>query len=83
MLAIANQIGLNERAFSACLAGTMRGRVKEDSDSAAILGIRVTPTFLIGRIQSPHQVVVTHAMSGAKKINDFARALDALLAGTN
>lgn len=50
---------------------------RKDADSSG-LGLRVTPTFFIGRVDG-HQLVNAYKLSGVKTYEDFSRIIEALL----
>jgi protein-disulfide isomerase len=68
----AQELGLNITAFSACLADhRYQETVIADSEFAADLGIRSTPTFFINGL----------AIIGAQPLEVFEKVIDAELAG--
>jgi protein-disulfide isomerase len=68
----AQELGLNITAFSACLADhRYQETVIADSEFAADLGIRSTPTFFINGL----------AIVGAQPLEVFEKVIDAELAG--
>lgn len=76
----ARQLGLVVPAFDACLNdGRSAAAVKADADAAARLGVTSTPTLLVGRLTAKGLMQVTTVINGARPLEDFARAIDALL----
>jgi protein-disulfide isomerase len=76
-----SEIGLDEEEFTSCLAdASIRDRVVRDLAEATRLGIRSTPTVLIGPMDSVALVRVQQVVSGARNIQDFVSALDAAIA---
>jgi protein-disulfide isomerase len=67
LLAHGRSLGLREPEFVACLDSEERLRkVEADATYAKSLGVRVTPTFFVGRL-SPDGVVATTRITGAKE----------------
>lgn len=82
-VAEANTLGLRVPDFESCLAGATLPRIRTQMAEAARSGVTSTPTFLIGRIESPQSVRVLYRMRGAQPYSNFARALkDALASKT-
>jgi protein-disulfide isomerase len=68
----AQELGLNITAFSACLADhRYQETIIADSEFAADLGIRSTPTFFINGL----------AIVGAQPLEVFEKVIDAELSG--
>jgi len=67
----AKEIGLDEREFSACLSSDeARAIVQKDMALAPSLGVRATPTFIIGET----------AITGAQPYDTFRQAIEIELA---
>jgi protein-disulfide isomerase len=76
LLAHAQDIGLRLPDFRTCLAGAMLPRIRTQMAEAARAGVSSTPTFLIGRIESPGTVRVLYRLRGAQPYPVFVRALE-------
>ena len=73
-LALANQLGLDQDVFNNCIETEKYGStVLSDTESAQLLGVRSTPTFLING-----QFLV-----GAQPFEAFDQIIKAQLAGQN
>ena len=79
LLAYANEVGVDAKAFELCMNGLAPTSVRTDSTLASELGVTSTPTFLFGRRQSDGRVRVLEVTSGVIPIRDFRRTLDRLL----
>jgi protein-disulfide isomerase len=75
----ARDLDLDSQRFSTCLDGEAIASVRKDMATAKALRITGTPTFLIGHIQPDGRVKVTHLLSGARPVAQFAGILDSLL----
>ena len=73
---LAASIGLQKPAVAECLGknGAIDS-VKRDSDEAASLGVRGTPTFFIGRVEPNGRVRVTQRLVGAQAVDSFRTAV--------
>jgi protein-disulfide isomerase len=78
---LAAALGLDEKRFADCIPSA-DSVIRADSEEAARLGIRATPTFLIGALDSSG-VVVHEVLVGAVQREDFARALERSLEATS
>ena len=78
LLQRATRLALDAQSFEACLDQESR-RVRDDIAEATALKITGTPTFLIGTLKV-NRVHVRHRVEGARPIDVFQTALDALLA---
>jgi protein-disulfide isomerase len=76
----ATKLRLDVPSFTACLQNGSAARVQRDVTAARALGVNVTPTFLIGRIQADGTILVTQRIEGAKSLAAFQSVLDPLLA---
>jgi protein-disulfide isomerase len=65
-------------AFAACLAGQTAAKVRADAAAAATAFVTVTPTFLIGRVQPDGRVKILRRITGAKRLDEFRVAIDAV-----
>jgi protein-disulfide isomerase len=70
--------GIDIQQFSECVRGDGGVRVKQDLAAARVLGLAVTPTFLIGR-QVGGAVKVQQIVTGARDVDVFTSALESLL----
>ena len=76
-------LGLNMDAFEACLAeGTKADVIRRSLDLGRQVGIRGTPSFLIGlsRPDEPLVLMPTYAIRGAQPPEVFIKVIDELLA---
>jgi protein-disulfide isomerase len=65
--------------YQSCMARADDAHISRDSDLATQLGLRGTPVFYIGTINSRGLVDVTANLSGAQPEAPIAAALDAAL----
>ena len=73
-------LGLDMAAFDKCLKDdSVRARVQASVDEAGVLGIRATPTFLLGTRLADGRIKVTQAIAGARSIDAFVKQLDSVL----
>jgi protein-disulfide isomerase len=78
---IASALKLDLAAFRNCLKDPAElEEIQKDMNDAEStgLGVRVTPTFYIGRVEG-NQLVNAYKLSGVKTYEDFSRILEALL----
>lgn len=75
----ATKLGLDGKAFHACLTGEMSTRIEASMQEAARLSVISTPTFLIGTVEGD-DVRVTARLAGAKSEATFSDAIDRALA---
>lgn len=73
--------GLDTQQFRNCLASGVEKRIRADIKSATQLGVRSTPSFLIGRLVPGGKLQASRAIRGARPIEEFWRALDEALSG--
>ncbi len=80
--AYAKAIGLNLSVFEGCMdSGKHVKRIRKDIASAVDVGIRGTPTFLLGYTESdPSKVKAVKMLRGAQPYRQFQQAFDQLLA---
>ncbi|ABZ77058.1 DSBA oxidoreductase [Shewanella halifaxensis HAW-EB4] len=77
---IASNLSLDMTKFNACLADEqMLNKVQQDVAYGSSLGIRGTPSFVIGRVENG-QLISPKLIVGAQSYQTFARLLDELLA---
>lgn len=75
----AQAAGLNLTTFRKCLGGEAKPRVDEDVESGKLVGLKGTPTFLVGRVQADGKVRVERVLTGAVPIAEFAKVLAPLV----
>jgi protein-disulfide isomerase len=71
----ARQIGMNIAEFESCMSSIGPEYVSRDVAEGMRLGVRVTPTFFIGRIEQGDRIKVLRRISGAESFATFATAL--------
>lgn len=71
-------VGIDAKAFETCLGGDVKATVDADRRHAEGLGIRGTPTFYVGGVQSAG-LRVTKVVVGAKPTAEFISAIEAVL----
>jgi protein-disulfide isomerase len=75
---LGRELGLDEAKFTACLGDVSRQQlIMRDIGEARGLGITVTPSFMIGRIQGDALIVASMA-KGAASFDAFAREIEEL-----
>jgi protein-disulfide isomerase len=74
----AAQIGLDVRAFEACVP-KIDALVEEDVQLANSLGITGTPAFILGKIGPDGLVKASKTIRGAQPLEVFTKELDALV----
>jgi len=73
-------LGIEPRPWQLCLEDPATlNRIREDVATASALNIAATPFFLIGLIEAGG-VRVKRIISGARPVEDFVTAVDAVLA---
>lgn len=75
----ADELGLSDAAFQACLRGTTSARIREDLAEAARVGAKATPTFLIGRRNEDREVRVIRKIQGAQPFEVYEAAVNEVL----
>lgn len=78
-------LGLDASVFNACLDGDKYAeQIGSDGAEARKLGIRGTPSFMLGKTDStdPNKVKATKLIRGAVSLAVFTKAIDELLNGT-
>jgi protein-disulfide isomerase len=71
----ARRSGLDMQRLGTCRTNEGVERVREDAALATRLGIRATPTFLVGTVRGDGQVDVKEVMSGAQQPEQFEKVL--------
>jgi protein-disulfide isomerase len=80
---VSSATGLNVAALKRCIqSGEGADQVKRETEEAKALGIRGTPTFLLGQVQATGQVKPHSMFSGWRSIQYFKSALDDLVSRT-
>jgi protein-disulfide isomerase len=74
-------IGLDLQAYEDCLEGATLPRIRAQRDWADRAGVRSTPSFYIGRIESQNNVRALYKLAGAQPYEAFANLLRQVLAG--
>lgn len=78
LLKHARELGLNVQRFQACLNdGKYRQQIQADQANAAALGIRGTPTFVIGRVEDGWLEGLS--VTGARSVPFFQQEIEAML----
>lgn len=79
----AEALGLNRAGFEECLAsGRHAEKIRSDLKDGMKLGIRGTPTFLVGATDSDRDTVkIVNALRGAQSYAAFKQLLDSVLTG--
>ncbi|MDF2154569.1 thioredoxin domain-containing protein [Vibrio sp. CAU 1672] len=79
----ATEMSLDMAKFSTCIEDPkMMDRIEKDIELASSLGIRGTPSFIIGRIEN-NQLINPRLVVGAQDYQVFASLLDELLTKEN
>lgn len=77
LLARAKAIGLDEGRFNACMAaGEGTNQVRSDIQSAELLKLSGTPTFLVCRRENDGRVKPVALLTGSQPFSAFATAID-------
>ena len=76
VLTRAPALGLDATLLTECLAENPAAAVRRDIAAAREIGIRSTPTFLVGTVQSDGKILVTDRISGAVDLATFRLSLD-------
>ena len=83
LLALAVQTGAQRHQIVGCLESIGRRTIKENVDWARSLGVRSTPSFLIGLRQADGRVKVTRTAQGALSAGELSAMIDAASAPTS
>ena len=71
--------GMNPEAFSSCLGDSqVTATIRADVSTARALGVRSTPTFLLGSRLPDGRFKALRWLSGARDVKTFAEAFDEL-----
>ncbi len=81
LVEFASDVGVARASLVKCLDGEASAAVAADETMGRVFGVAGTPTFFIGRVDGERQgvVTVTGRLSGARPLQDFARAIDVAL----
>ena len=79
LVAHARALGLDGKAFDACLGGRMVDKVRADASLAREHEVSATPTFFVGAVRSDGRVRVVQRLSGAQPPAAFEAALEKVL----
>lgn len=66
---------LDTNAWRSCMTGETRERIANSRNEALRLGIQSTPFFVIGTIGSSGRLKSTSAITGAKPVGEFRKAI--------
>jgi protein-disulfide isomerase len=78
---IASDVGVNLADFKRCLdQGDASRQVQRESEEAMALGVRSTPTFIVGTGEEDGRVKPVAMLRGARPFADFKRVLDNMVA---
>jgi len=75
----AKALRLDEPRYSKCMAGQFAARIRQDVAEAQKLSISGTPTFFVGRVNSPNALTVSTRLSGVQSVDRLSSVLDELL----
>jgi protein-disulfide isomerase len=76
LIRLGKALGLNEDSFTRCLSGEATDRITADIGEGFRLGVRATPTFLIGIVRSDGSIDVMKRIAGTVSINDLKPVID-------
>jgi hypothetical protein len=76
LTSVASSVGVIQQAWSECRRSSGAAAVNIDFEEARRLGLSATPSFLVGRIGSDHDLYVTDVLVGAKPLREFEIAID-------
>jgi protein-disulfide isomerase len=79
LLTYAQTVGLDLEAFAACAKDGAAARVNADVELVSSLGLRSTPTFLLGLVDGNGHVRIQEILSGALPFAVFSGSLDRLV----
>jgi predicted DsbA family dithiol-disulfide isomerase len=76
----ARQLGLDVLRFTECVGGReAHHALEQDIEIARTLGVKATPAFFVGVVQSDGSVVLKKRVNGAFPFSDFRSAINDLL----
>lgn len=78
----AETLKLDIPMFAACLDGQMAARITDDETDAKRLGVRSTPTFMLGRVTRDGVIELTQTLRGVAPYTVFRDAINSALAGS-
>jgi protein-disulfide isomerase len=76
IMRLAHRLLVDDAKFSACLSTQVRDQVQHDVKEAEQLGLKGTPTFLVGYREVDGRVKVVAVINGAQPVEAFARAFE-------
>lgn len=79
LLGHARALGLNKSKFAKCLDGAMTTKLKDDQLEGTRLGVKATPTFMIGRVTPDGKIKLTRKISGVASYATLKDAIQDLL----
>lgn len=80
LMKLVAQSGVDLGPFMSCRnAAETVAQIEGDKAQAAKFGIKGTPAFFVGRVESPGKVRVVDALRGARPVEVYREALDRLL----
>jgi protein-disulfide isomerase len=75
----ASQFRLDPRRLRQCIGENGTARVRADQAEGKRLGVKSTPTFMVGRLHPTGQISILQRISGAQPYEVFRSALHSLL----
>jgi protein-disulfide isomerase len=79
--AFGKRLLLKSDSFGRCLDGEAAERIRRDTELAAQLGIRATPTFIVGVTRHDETVKALKVLAGALPLENFRRAIEEIRNG--
>jgi protein-disulfide isomerase len=79
LVARAEILRLDIAKFTRCLGGEMAEKLASDVQAGRAAGVSGTPTFFIGVVEGGEHVRVVRRLSGARPLEEFRSAIDAVL----
>lgn len=77
------ELGLEPGAFARCRAGDVRSQISEAATRARALGVRATPTVVLGKVRDDGRVEVMARIVGARPASIFMTEVDRVIAATS
>ena len=71
-------LGLDVAPFERCLTAEGKAEVAQQLSAATALGLKATPTFVIGRMRPDGRMDASDVLQGLHPVQDFAKVLDRL-----
>jgi protein-disulfide isomerase len=84
LLLLAEEIGLNPIEFSKCFArdGVLWDRIDSDVKRSIALGLRGTPSFVVGRRTNDGGVLIKKIIRGAQSFETFTKVIEDVANGS-